>query len=203
MDFDLWLTYLIACTLLSLIPGPSILLVTGLALTRGLKAAYLNIAGAALGGAILIMLSLLGVGALLQTSATLFTAVKWLGVAYLAFLGITQIRNTRQQQSSALKQENNSGSFASGFFTALLNPKSIVFYMAFISQFIDPAGQQLQQYSILIITALSSAAIVMAGYSLLAARTRRILSSRRAQSRIGYTSGGLYLGGSLLMASTR
>ena len=141
MAFETWIAYGVACAVLSLIPGPSVLLVTGQALAKGLRAALICIAGELTGGTCLILLSLLGVGAVLAASATLFLFVKWLGVAYLAYLGVQQILEAKRRRSHAKTQRADpaitpepakaNGSFGAGFLTALLNPKSIVFYMAF------------------------------------------------------------------------
>ncbi|WP_261841455.1 LysE family translocator [Aliamphritea ceti] len=205
MNFETWIAYAVACTLLSIIPGPSVLLTTGIALTRSLGAAYVCIAGATLGSTILILLSLLGVGAILQTSALLFLIVKWLGVIYLAYLGICQIIQARQISSAAdnPSQTSQYSSFSSGFLTALLNPKSIVFYMAFLSQFFDPSANHLLQYVILIITALVSAAIVLACYAMAAAKAKTSFTNSQMQKKVNYISGGLYLSGSALMATSK
>ncbi|WP_271270773.1 LysE family translocator [Aliamphritea hakodatensis] len=205
MQPDTWLAYALACTLLSLIPGPSVLLTTGVALTRSLSAAFMCIAGGTVGSAILIILSLLGVSAILETSAMLFMAVKWAGVIYLAYLGISQIKQARQTEVTAAAASDTAvkNSFVSGFFTALLNPKSIVFYMAFLSQFFDPSGNHLLQYSVLILTALASAALVLTGYALLATSAKALLANKQAQRKINYLSGGFYLSSSAIMAATK
>ena len=205
MSLETWIAYAISCTLLSIIPGPSVLLTTGIALTRSLNSAYMSIAGGTLGSTLLILLSMLGVGAILQTSALLFLAVKWAGVIYLAYLGICQIIQARQTSSIIDNSSEISpySSFSSGFFTALLNPKSIVFYMAFLSQFFDPAANHLLQYVTLIITALTSAALVLTCYALVASKAKAVLSNRDIQRKVNYISGGLYLSGSALMANSK
>lgn len=213
LAFETWVAYAVACAVLSLIPGPSVLLVTGQALARGLRAALICIAGELTGGTCLILFSLLGVGAVLAASATLFLFVKWLGVAYLAYLGVQQILDARRRRSQAKPQGPDqattpesalaNGSFGAGFLTALLNPKSIVFYMAFLSQFLDPTAAQWPQFVILIATSALVAGLVLAGYALAASQARRALKSERAQRGIKYASGGFYVGGSALMAATR
>jgi len=208
MHFDTWITYALACAVLSVIPGPSVLLITGMALTRGMRAALICLAGETAGGALLILLSLLGVGAVLSASTTMFLAVKWLGVAYLAYLGVRQIVDAKHQGQTPSNtlvepQQNIRGNFSAGFFTALLNPKAIVFYMAFLSQFFDPSGNHILQYSLLIVTSAVVAGLILAGYAVVASQAQKALRSNKAKRRVAYASGGFYIGGSLLMATSR
>ncbi len=208
MNLDTWITYALACAILSLIPGPSVLLIVGQAMTRGKRAAAFCLAGETLGGSCLILLSLLGVGTILATSATLFVIVKWLGVAYMAYLGVLQIKEANRQNGSILikqsiPQHNIYGSFGAGFLTALLNPKAIIFYVAFIAQFFDPERNHLIQYAILILTSAVVAGFVLSVYGLVAYKAQSVLKSQKARRNINYTSGGFYLSGSFLMANNR
>ena len=208
MSFETWITYVIACAVLTIIPGPSVLLITGQALTKSLRAAFICLAGETVGGVILILLSLLGVGAVLATSTILFLIVKWLGVAYLAYLGVSQIIDARNQYQEPVTKIidtklNQRGSFSSGFVTALFNPKAIIFYMAFLAQFFDPLGNHLIQYIILILTSAVVAGVILAGYAVAASQVRNALIGRKAKRNVSYASGGFYLGGSMLMATTK
>ncbi len=208
MSFETWITYVVACAVLSAVPGPSVLLITGQAMTKGLRAAFLCLAGETVGGTVLILLSLLGVGAVLAASSALFVVIKWLGVLYLAYLGIRQIVAARKQsQLSSIEVQHSvpssQGSFNAGFLTALLNPKAIVFYMAFLSQFFNPSGNHLLQYTVLIITSAIVSGLILACYAIGASQARKLLTGRRAQRNVSYASGGIYLGGSMLMATTR
>ncbi|MEC7965895.1 MAG: LysE family translocator, partial [Pseudomonadota bacterium] len=142
MSFESWGSYAMACFVLSLIPGPSVLLIIGQALSLGMRGAMACLAGALLGGLGLILGALAGLGAVLASSAVLFQAIKWAGIAYLLWLGVTQLRLARRTKAvpiDAPAPQSVKGSFRSGFLTALLNPKSLVFYLAFLSQFLDPA----------------------------------------------------------------
>ena len=200
MDFELWLTVIVAYTVISIIPGPSVFMVTSQALTRGSRAAFLCIFGDVLAGVVLVALSLFGVGAILATSATLFLLVKWAGVFYMAFLGVSQIRAARQTTSAVLNPLVR-GSMWAGFLTGILNPKAIIFYMAFLSQFMDPDGDILTQFIILVPTSTVIVGVVLSGYVLMAARARWVFQSETARRRFGYTGGGFLIGGSFLMAA--
>lgn len=204
MDFHLWLTFIAAYGIISFLPGPSVFMVTGLALTRGKRAAFWCIFGDLLAGVVLIALSLFGVGAILATSATLFQLVKWGGVFYMAYLGLTQIRAARQAPSEMpIPQSETASSIKAGFLTGVLNPKAIMFYMAFLSQFMDPNGSVFLQFAILVPTATVVVGMVLSGYVLAASHAATLFQSPAARRRMGYTGGGFLIGGSVLMATTR
>lgn len=205
MSLDMWLAFLIASSVLTLIPGPSVLLVVSQALTRGMSAALICIFGNILAGVVLMALSLLGVGAILAASATLFTFFKWLGVLYMAYLGCCQIiaarKNTAQPESNA-QQSKNLGSFKAGFFAALLNPKAVIFYMAFLPQFMHAENDALLQFSILICTSSMVIAVILTGYALIAAKARSAFQSARSKQYFNYSAGSFLIGSSAFMAST-
>ena len=207
MGIENWIAYVVATLILSIIPGPSVLLVVGQALANGRRAAFACIAGDILGGACLILLSLLGIGALLATSATLFAIVKWIGVLYLAYLGFCQFIEAKKLFSSDEYNQERfvslRGCFSAGLLTELLNPKSIAFHMAFLVQFIDPATNLPLQYVVLILTNAIIAALVLAGFAIVASKAKRTLKSKKAQQTVKYASGSFYIGGSAIMAATR
>lgn len=206
MSYETWITYTLACIILTLIPGPSVMLVVGLSLTRGLKSALTSILGDMFASVILTILSLVGVGAILAASATLFVIVKWAGVVYMAYLGYCQIRDARNGGSFKIKQQpkkTTMDSFKSGFLAALLNPKAIIFYMAFLTQFMNPEADMLLQFSILVATSTIVIGVLLAGYALLATRAKKAFKSQKVQKYFGYTGGSFLIGGSMLMATTR
>lgn len=206
MSYETWVAYLIANVVLTLIPGPSVMLVVSLALTRGLKSALTSILGDMFASVILTILSLVGVGAILAASVTLFVIVKWAGVIYMAYLGYCQIRDARNGGSFKIKphaQKTAMDSFKSGFLAALLNPKAIIFYMAFLTQFMNPEADMMLQFTILVTTSTIVIGVLLAGYALLAARAKKAFKSTKAQKYFGYTGGSFLLGGSVLMATTR
>lgn len=207
MDFELWLAFVVACTVLSVIPGPSVLMVTGLALSRGTGPAFLCILGDVVGGVFLMTLSFLGVGAILAASIVLFQVVKWAGVFYMAYLGWCQISEARRlSQKSALGAKaysSTAGDIRAGFLVGILNPKAVVFYVAFLAQFIDPSAAQLPQFLILLASSSTVIMVVLGGYVLAAARARVLFQGLTARRRMGYAGGGFLLGASAWMATTR
>ncbi|PRX10733.1 UNVERIFIED_ORG: threonine/homoserine/homoserine lactone efflux protein [Martelella mediterranea] len=209
MSVESWVAYLIACVVLTVIPGPSVMLVIGQSLTRGRAAAMMGVLGTVVGSIALLGLSFAGVGAVLAASALLFQLVKWAGVFYLAWLGIEQIRAARGEETAVvdLAPEQDTAAtwscFRAGALTAVLNPKSIVFYMAFLAQFIAPEGSLPLQLALLTLTSSLVVVVVLGCYALVAARIRTLLGSRAARRRAGYAGGGFMIGGSAFMAVTR
>jgi homoserine/homoserine lactone efflux protein len=200
MAFDLWLAFVASSIVLTLIPGPSVLMVVGQALTHGRATALRCVMGDLVGGVVLIALAMAGVGALLAASALLFQAVKWAGVAYLIWLGVEQIRTARRPIGA--KATRSSG-FKVGFITGVLNPKAIMFYVAFLSQFADPDAQFAPQFMALVATSTVIVGGILSGYVLLASEARNALRGEIARRRIGYAGGGALIGGGMLVAATR
>ncbi|TYC69109.1 LysE family translocator [Stappia sp. BW2] len=206
VSLETWLAYTLACVILTIIPGPSVMLVVGQTLMRGKTAAMMCIVGDVVGSIILTGLSFAGVGAILAASTLLFQTVKWAGVLYLAWLGYSQIREARRDGGSheaSVQAGSPWASFWAGTVTAIFNPKAIVFYMAFLAQFIDPARDLAVQLAILTITSSLVVVVFLTGYAVIAARARNIFRSRLARRRMGYAGGGFMMGGSALMAMTR
>lgn len=172
MNFDLWLAFVAASTALLLIPGPTVLLVLSYALSKGRSVAVASAAGVALGDLIAMTASLLGLGALVLTSATLFVALKWIGAAYLIWLGIKLIRSAPSDGLTIPKTVTARGVFGHATVVTALNPKSIAFFIAFVPQFIQPEQALAPQFAILIATFCTLAALNALAYALLADRMR-------------------------------
>ncbi|WP_228933258.1 LysE family translocator [Roseibium aggregatum] len=205
MSLETWLAYTLACVVLTIIPGPSVMLVVGQTLMRGKTAAVMCILGDVVGSIVLTGLSFAGVGAILAASTVLFQIVKWTGVVYLAWMGYSQIREARRDSvlEPGVRTGSAWGSFWAGTLTAIFNPKAIVFYMAFLAQFIDPAADMTVQLVVLTLTSSVVVMVLLAGYALIAARARKLFQTRLARRRMGYAGGGFMIGGSALMAVTR
>ncbi|UWR10360.1 LysE family translocator [Sulfitobacter mediterraneus] len=178
MTFELWLTFVAASFALLLIPGPTVLLVLSYALSKGRSVAVASAAGVALGDLVAMSASLAGLGALVLASATLFTALKWVGAAYLVWLGFKLIRSAPSEGLSVPASDNITASRVFGHTAAVtaLNPKSIAFFIAFVPQFLSPAAPLLPQFAILIATFVTLAALNALAYALLADRLRQIIA---------------------------
>ncbi|UWR14355.1 LysE family translocator [Sulfitobacter sp. M368] len=178
MTFEIWLTFVAASFALLLIPGPTVLLVLSYALSKGRSVAVASAAGVALGDLVAMSASLAGLGALVLASATLFTALKWVGAAYLVWLGFKLIRSAPSEGLSVPTADNITASRVFGHTAAVtaLNPKSIAFFIAFVPQFLTPAAPLLPQFAILIATFVTLAALNALAYALLADRLRQIIA---------------------------
>ncbi len=151
MDLNTWLIYLIAAVGLSLSPGPNGLLALTHGALHGRRLTLFTIAGGALGFVVLIALSMFGIGALLQTSLLWLTVLKWVGGAYLVWLGIQVWRSPPlgTTLAAASGQARAGVLFRQGLLSAVTNPKGILFFAAFLPQFIDPARSLWLQFVVM------------------------------------------------------
>lgn len=175
MDFQVWLAFVAASLALLLIPGPTVLLVLSYAISQGKRVAIATVGGVALGDFIAMSASLAGLGALVLASATLFTVLKWVGAVYLIYLGIKLFRSDSTASLDNLENvTQTSASSVFGHATAVtaLNPKSIVFFIAFVPQFIVVDSPLLPQFAILVVTFVGLASINALAYALLADKLR-------------------------------
>lgn len=175
MTFEVWLAFVAAAIVILLLPGPTVLLVVAYALGQGRRVALSMVAGVALGDFVAMTVSMAGLGALLAASATLFTAMKWIGAAYLIFLGIKLWRaEPRLPEVGKVDADMSSrGAFWHAFAVTALNPKSIAFFVAFVPQFISPNAALLPQLVILEATFVGLAAVNAGAYAILGDHLRR------------------------------
>lgn len=174
MDFSTWATFAAASIALLLIPGPTILLVLSYALSQGRKVALATAGGVALGDLIAMSASLAGLGALVLTSAKLFIVLKWVGAAYLIYMGVQLLRSAGGAGVGLETMQDISARqcFVNATTVTALNPKSIVFFIAFVPQFVDANAALLPQFAILISTFVGLATINALAYALLADKLR-------------------------------
>jgi threonine/homoserine/homoserine lactone efflux protein len=199
MPIETWLAFVAASAVLLLIPGPTILLVVSYALGQGRKVAFPVAAGVALGDFTAMTLSMLGVGALLSASATLFAALKWIGAAYLVWLGIKLFRAGGKVGVTASGDAAGTGRMiAHAWLVTALNPKSLTFFIAFLPQFLDPAGDFLAQTLIFESTFLVLAAANAFGYALVATRARRALGRPSLLAWVNRAGGSVLVGAGVM-----
>lgn len=175
MPLDLWLAFVVASTVLCIIPGPTVLLVVSYALSQGRRVAVASAAGVALGDFIAMTASLVGLGALILASATLFTVLKWVGAVYLIYLGVKLFLSASDATPGSLEAPKGTqprSIFAHTTAVTALNPKSIAFFIAFVPQFMRPEAPLLPQFIILISTFVMVGFLNALLYALLADRMR-------------------------------
>jgi len=204
MPLETWLAYTLVTTTFLLIPGPTIILVISYSLLRGRQSVIALVLGVGLGDLTAMSLSFLGVGVLLQTVATAFYLIKWLGAAYLIWLGIKMWCSASEFTDLDNKTRSHAWReiFSSAFITTALNPKSIVFFLAFIPQFIEPELPFTTQAVILGATFFVLAIISVLGYAALAIYAGQQLHLPLIQRWTHRIGGGLLIGAGGMTAVT-
>ncbi len=208
MELQVWLAYFLASWAIALSPGSGAVLSMTHGLAYGMKKTSATIVGLQLGLAVILLVAGVGVGALLLASATAFTVVKFVGAAYLIWLGLKQWR-TRVEAASVKGEAVPTPTgvpsarerFVIGFFTNVTNPKGIVFMVAVLPQFIDPQRALWLQLLVLLITTIAVDLVVMHGYAFLASRAKAWLATARARRAQNRVFGGVLMamGASLLL----
>jgi len=183
-------------------PGPTVLLALSNGSRYGLRVSCMGMAGAVASDLVLVAAAALGLGALLAASETLFATVKWVGVAYLCFLGLQMMRSRGSSADLPPAGDGDAGLvrhrpaggevFRRSFLVAVTNPKGYLFVSAFLPQFIDPGLAQLPQYLILAVAFAGLDFMVMLAYAYAGARAARLLRSQAAQ-RLDRVCGGLMI----------
>ncbi|MZI93186.1 LysE family translocator [Vibrio sp. CAIM 722] len=203
MSIHIWLAFVLTASLILIVPGPSIIYVVGQSLKHGRRASLPLSIGVILGDALCIALSLLGLSVFLSVFSTAFILIKYLGAGYLIYLGVKMFRSS----STVRPQQIDSSDFDSKklfkdvFLVNALNPKGIVFYSAFMPQFVVSQSNVVYQFSILAITFLCLAFINVTFYSFLASKTIQLFKKAKFLRAFNVT-GGLFLVGAGLYTAT-
>jgi homoserine/homoserine lactone efflux protein len=205
LNTDLFIAFCLATTALVLLPGPVVTLVIANAVAHGRRTGLATVAGASTGNALLVAAGALGLSTLLALLADIFEYVRWVGVAYLIYLGLRQWREVVRASTTpgAIAIPRGRSVFGQAFVVAITNPKTILFYAAFFPQFVDrdlAIAPQLVAMSVAFVVI----GIVFDGtYALLAARIRPLLmGERRTRIRNGLT-GSLLIGTGIGLALAR
>jgi threonine/homoserine/homoserine lactone efflux protein len=203
MSLNLYLAFVAACIGLALLPGPVVTLMIANGLRYGTRAALTNILGVQAGLAIVIGVVAVGLTSLMATMGYWFDWVRFAGAAYLVWLGIKLIRAPVEGvELGAPPPPPRGGFFLQGFVVLLANPKVLVFFGAFIPQFMDMSRDHVSQVTLLGVTFMVIAGMTDAVYALLAGRARRFFSARRTRA-LSRVSGGFMIGGGIWLALTR
>jgi threonine/homoserine/homoserine lactone efflux protein len=205
MSFETWLTFAIASAVIVAVPGPTVLMIISYALGHGRRAAYAIVAGVGLGDFTAMTASMLGLGALLAASAEVFTVVKWIGAAYLVYLGIKLWRAPVEAAGELAPPPEWSRwrIFANAYVAAVLNPKGIVFYVAFFPQFLDPAQSLSGQMAVIVPTFVVLGTLNALVYALLASAAKRAVRTPAVQRTVNRVGGALLIAAGALTAIWR
>ncbi|MDA0262480.1 MAG: LysE family translocator [Proteobacteria bacterium] len=205
MALELWLTFGIASCALLVAPGPTVLIVVSYALGRGRTSAWATVPAVALGDLAAMTVSLAGAGAILAASATLFTVVKLVGAGYLVWLGIQlwRAKPSLEGLAQGTKDASARQMFWNCFLITALNPKGIVFFIAFVPQFIDRDGPLLLQFAIMEATFVGLGVANVIAWALLAGQLRARFQRPSALRFVNRLGASFLIGAGLLTALAR
>lgn len=204
VSLEVWVTFVLASSVLLAIPGPTVLLVVSAALGRGRASGWATVPGVALGDLTAMTLSLAGAGAALAASATLFSALKLVGAGYLVWIGLRLWRApVPPLETAATAPRDAWRMFRAAYVVTALNPKSIVFFIAFVPQFIDAGAPLLPQCALLITTFVTLAALNTALWAFAAGEMRRRLDRPEVIRLLQRAGGALLIGAGALTAAAR
>ncbi|ETK33592.1 LysE family translocator [Microbispora sp. ATCC PTA-5024] len=181
---------------LLLVPGPAVVYIVTRSVAQGRAAGLVSVLGVHAGSLVHVAAAALGISAVLAASATAFTVVKWLGAAYLVYLGVRKLLSRPAAETPEVRPASRSRLFGEGFVVNVLNPKTAIFFLAFLPQFADPARGPLAPQIVLlgaiwVVLGMASDGTYALASSALAGRLR---SSARARRRLDVGSGVVYLG---------
>lgn len=204
MAFTTWLTYFIATLILCVSPGPGALASMSAGMKYGWARGMWNCLGMQVAIILHATIIALGLGAVLMASEEIFTAMKWCGALYLIYLGIQKWREAPASfeaidANAEFKDTSRRGIFMQGFWVDLTNPKGLIFLLAVLPQFVDPAQPTAMQYVILTATLVIIDLIVMACYTGLASKVLRLMKKPRQLTIANRVLGSLFIaaGGAL------
>jgi homoserine/homoserine lactone efflux protein len=202
MSLEVYVAYTLACIVIILVPGPTVTLVIASSMRHGTRAGLLNVAGTQAGIAMMIAIVGIGLTSMIEAMGHWFEWVRLLGAAYLIYIGWQMIRSSGKLAEGEAPVAPRGGFFLQGFLVAISNPKTLIFFGAFIPQFIDHGLPYMPQIVIMGLTALIFAAFSDSAYAIVAGRAGKALSARRVKL-LSRLSGGFLFGGGLWLAFSR
>ena len=202
MTVELWLAYLAILFVVCITPGPAVILTGAQAASSGFRSSIPVIAGIQAGNLLYFLLSALGLGAIIAASETAFLLIKYVGGAYLLFLGIRALRSRPVAVAKAIPPRVQDA-FLHGFASQLANPKSVLFYAALLPQFLVPGPGLAQQLIILAATGVLVEVPILATYAALAARSGAFFLGRASAWRERLTGSALIVAGTAVLLTRR
>ena len=205
VDLQTWAAFAAASFIMGVIPGPGVASIIGFAFSSGRRVALASVAGMAVGNATAISVSLAGAGAILASSVIVFTVLKWAGALYLVAIGVLAIaRSGATAEVSAPSPAIGARmAFLTNVAVGTFHPKTILFFVAFASQFIRPEGSYVSQAVILIATFTGIAAVTDTFYALVASRASGLVRDARFRRWTQRAGGGALVTAGLATAAMR
>jgi homoserine/homoserine lactone efflux protein len=201
MNWHLFSAYLLITFILVIVPGPIVTLVIATGATRGIRTALLTVAGTTLGTAALLACIAFGLNWILKTSAEIFEVLRWIGAAYLVWLGIQAWRHAGEIGDAPAPAHHVYVS--RGFLVAITNPKTIAFFTAFLPQFVDPNLPVGYQLAVMCAVSGVMAAVTDAGWAIIAGAGRTLFLKQASARWLGRLSGVVLIGGGVWLSLAR
>lgn len=204
MSPEVLLTFIAACILLALTPGPNMSLILANTLTSGLRGGLVTLAGTTTGLALLVGAAAVGMSSVMVLMSEWFDVIRWVGALYLVYLGARALWQLRRRAAGALAKAGRNGTnlYFEGVLVSLSNPKTLLFLGAFLPQFLDPAADPVPQLSVLAVLFVAVLFAVDVGYTFAVAKARATLDAARLRLLDG-AAGILLLLGGLALAMAR
>jgi homoserine/homoserine lactone efflux protein len=202
MPLDLYLAYVLACAVITLIPGPTVTVIVANSLAHGARAGLLNVAGTQLGLALMMAVLVVGLSSVIAAMGWLFDWLRWAGAAYLVWLGWQLLRSPEAIAEARSLPAPRGGFFLQGFLVLMANPKALLWFGAFMPQFVDPKGNYVAQIVLLGVTAMAVALVSDGAYAVITGRAGALLSKKRVRL-VSRLSGGFLIGGGIWLALIR
>jgi len=202
MTIELYITYVLACALIAIVPGPTVTVIIANSLKHGTRAGLLNVAGTQLGLALMMAILIVGLSSVIAAMGWLFDWLRRAGAAYLVWIGWKLIRSPDNLASTEAAPPPRGGFLLQGFLVLVSNPKALLWFGAFIPQFVNPQGNYVAQITLLGLTAMAVAVLSDGGYAVLTGRAGALLSRNRVRL-VSRLSGGFLIGGGIWLALSR
>ena len=200
MNWDLFAAFLVITAILIVTPGPIVTLVIATGARQGVRAAMVTVAGTSLGDAVLLTTIAFGLNWVLQNAAALFELLRWIGAAYLIWLGIQAWRHAGETRPVETSGRVN---FTRGFLVALSNPKTIAFFTAFLPQFVDPKLPVATQLVVMCVVTALLAALSNSALAIVSGMGRAWFMRLSRVKLLGRASGAVLIGGGLWLSLAR
>jgi homoserine/homoserine lactone efflux protein len=202
MTLEIYLAYIAACFLIAVVPGPTVTVIIGNSLAHGTRAGLLNVAGTQLGLGLMMAILVVGLSSVIAAMGWLFDWLRWAGAAYLIWIGWRLLRAPDSLDQPDSAPTPRGGFLLQGFLVLMANPKALLWFGAFIPQFVDPNGNYVAQIIALGVTAMAIALVTDGGYAVLTGRAGALLSRKRVRL-VSRLSGTCLIGGGIWLALTR
>ena len=202
MTLEVYLAYVVTCFLIAIVPGPTVTVIVANSLAHGTRAGLLNVAGTQIGLGLMMAILVVGLSSVIAAMGWLFDWLRIAGAIYLAWLGWKLLRSPEDLGSAGAAPAPRGGFLLQGFLVIMANPKALLWFGAFIPQFVDPRGNYVAQIILLGLTAMVVALVSDGAYAVLTGRAGTWLSKKRIKL-VARLSGAFLVGGGVWLALTR